>query len=115
MNPHTLLEYARDIATVTMAMSDELERVHEQMFPNFDRERIFDGFMGFAAHAGEAGLVLAKTCDGLVTDAWIEIVDEFADRVIRHAVRTGSPASAAALRRFALQARSNAFVEGGAS
>ncbi len=113
MNPHTLAEYARDIAFVTMAMSEELERVHEEMFPNCDRERIFGGFMGFAAHAGEAGLVLAKACDGLVSDAWIEIVDDYAGRVIRHAVRTGRPACAATLRSFALRAR-RSEAEGGA-
>ncbi|MGD9802540.1 MAG: hypothetical protein AB7E80_16405 [Hyphomicrobiaceae bacterium] len=114
MNPHTLAEYARDIAFVTIAMSEELERIHEEMFPNCDRERIFNGFMGFASHAGAAGLVLAKACDGLVSDAWIDIVDDFAGRVVRHAIRTGTPASAAELRRFALQARSLSAAEGGA-
>lgn len=114
MNPHTLAEYARDIAFVTMAMSEELERVHEEMFPNLDRERIFGGFMGFASHAGEAGLVLAKACDGLVTDAWIEIVDDFAGRVVRHAIRAGRPACTATLRRLARKARAGSVAEGGA-
>ncbi len=113
MNPDTLAEYARDIAFVTIAMSEELERIHEEMFPNCDRERIFNGFMGFASHAGEAGLVLAKACDGLVSDAWIEIVDDFAGRVVRHAVRTGRPASQKQLRTFALKACGSASIEGG--
>ena len=100
-------------AFVTMAMSEELERVHEEMFPNCDREHIFGGFMGFAAHAGEAGLVLAKACDGLVSDGWIEIVDDFAALVIHHAITAGRPAGAATLRAFALRAR-RSEAEGGA-
>lgn len=113
MNPHILAEYARDIAFVTMAMSEELERIHEEIFPNCDRENIFGGFMDFACHAGEAGLVLAKACDGLVCDSWLEIVDDFACRVIRHAVTTGRPAGVAKLRSFALKAR-RGETQGGA-
>lgn len=114
MNPHTLAEYARDIAFVTMAMTDVLAGYDEDDLPNCYRYHVFNGFMGFAAHAGEAGLALAKACDGFVTDAWIEIADDFAGRVIRHAVRTGRPASAAELRRFARRACDSRDAEGGA-
>lgn len=114
MNPHTLAEYACDVAFVTMAMSEELDRVNEELFPHCDRERIFGGFMGFAAHAGEAGLTLAKVCDGLVSDAWIETVDDYAARVVRYAIEHGRPASPQRLARFAREARDGASAEGGA-
>lgn len=115
MNPHTLSEYARDVAFVTLAMLEVIAGYDEDALPGRYRYHLFGGFMGFASHAGEAGLMLAKACEGLFSDAWIEIVDDYAGRVIRHAVRTGHPASDAELRRFALRALDTSRKNGGAA
>lgn len=114
MTPHTLSEYARDVAFVTLAMIVELQRLDEGKSDSANPYHVFGGFMGFSAHAGEAGLALAKAFDGLVSDAWIEIVDDYAARVIGFAIASGHPATGQVLKRLAFEARGDSAAEGGA-
>jgi hypothetical protein len=110
MNPHTLNEFARDVAFVALAMNEELQREHEDVL-----YQIFGGLTDFSAHAGEAGLAFAKACDGCVSDAWIEIVDNFAISVIKCAIEFCHPASPQELARLAREARDGGSAEGGAA
>lgn len=114
MSSHTLSQYARDIACVTFSMLEALGDYDDDQLPGGYRYDMFAGFMGFCDHAGAAGLALAKAYDGVMVDAWAEIVDDYAHRVIAHAVRTGCPASAQTLKAFAARAHDSVSSNGGA-
>lgn len=114
MRPDIIANYARDISFVTFTMVEVLDAFDDTDMAGSTRYHVFNGFMGFCDYAGDAGLALARACDGLFTDGWIEIVEDYARAVVMHAITSGKPASAEVLRQLARKARDALPTEGGA-
>lgn len=106
--------YARDISFVTFTMVEVLDAFDEADMPGGTRFHVFKGFMGFCDHAGDAGLALASACDGLFTDGWTEIVEDYARAVVMHAITCGNSASTRHLRQLAREASRALVTLGGA-
>ena len=78
---------AEDVAHVTFAMLEVLAEYSEETMAPARRNEVFDD-TDFCELAGSAGLAFSNAFENYDTDQWLEIVDQFAREVVRHAVTT---------------------------